>query len=139
MRETFQTIARTLLAADGELRELVGDRIRPDKLAETDGVPAIITELETNQAYDDLGTVSTGEGQGILAVHCVAHTRGEATDVESAARAILDGHFGAVGAFADVRIKYLETAYEHDPPEDDGDEADWFRNVARFYVFARRG
>jgi hypothetical protein len=114
-------------------------KIRRQKLAEVDHLPAILIEIEDDegQADLDLGTAAQ-TGQARVAVVCCHHDSEAASEIAQAVRTLLDGHTGTHAGLTLAPVTYEETEYQVEPADDDSDQADWFLEIPKFDVWYRK-
>ena len=130
----LQAMFYTILAAETDVTDLVGEKIRPDANKQDDKPPSIFTEVVSNEAVDDLGDDS-GTGQATVRVVCNGHTRAKAVEVAQAARAALADYRGTVNGVAVQALAFTGVDHEYEAPLDGGDEQPWFSEALLFYVF----
>lgn len=127
---TLYEAVRSILAAAAPVVAIAGDRIRPDKMAEGDIVPAIVVKVgaEPENTLDG----STGAGQSKVTLFVWAESRTVADELMARAAAALHATGGVAGLGLDVWDD--ESDCDVDPANDGSDEHDWYTDQRSFLV-----
>ena len=123
---------RSKLIADSDVSALVGTRIRPDKLAQTETLPAIAyTEINTEHDQGIDGPV--GSRLTRLAVGCFDDSRLGANALAEKVRLAIDGETGTFGSET-VDACVLEDTNQQDIQPDDGSDVGQYVTTLIFLI-----
>ena len=123
--------AQKLIAA-ASVSALVGDRVRPIALDQTDTMPAIIYSLVTTDNWHGLSGGTYG-ARSRLQYFCYGENIEESVSVSSAIISELDGFRGEVGSLF-VSSSMLQNIYDMVDPPTKGSAAWRYRRVIDFSV-----
>jgi hypothetical protein len=145
MSDHLEKAARAVLLDLDAVTALVGEKIRPFKLAEEDALPAIILETDEDRPVEDLSDDDPTEGIAKLNVVCVAYERQQARAIAEAVRTNgtdpetgLSGYRGAAGDLTFDPCTLLGTTSDVEASDDESDDGDWYLEVVQFEVWYRR-
>lgn len=132
----LQKMFHTILSAESDVTDLVGEKIRPDANYQDDKPPSIFIEVTEDEPVDDLGSDSdAGTGQAQVQVICNGHKRVYAIAIADAVRAALADYRGTVNGVALQAVQFSGVNRNYEPPLDASDEQPWFSEALTFYVF----
>lgn len=121
-----------LLLADPGVSALVGTRVRPVALDQTDTMPAIIYSIVSTDAWHALSGGTYG-ARSRVQFYCYGESIEDAVSVESAILSVLDGYRGRAGDLF-ISSSMLENSYDMVDPPTKGSAAWRFRRVSDFTV-----
>lgn len=124
-------IAQRLLADSG-VSALVGNRVRPLALDQTDELPAIVYSLVTTDAWHALSGGTYGARTRIQ-FFCYGESLEDSVSVASAIMGSLDGFRGDAGNLF-VSSSMLDNSYDMVDPPTKGSAAWRFRRVVDFTI-----
>lgn len=123
---------RTILLESTPITDLVGQRIRPDELAQEDTFPAILIEVDDE---DPLAMLSAVGGLQKAAVNVIALTEKKTTArlLAKRVRETLDGFDDEVdGVEIEATFEKRENGFDHD---DDGEDTGVYFSTCIFEVW----
>lgn len=115
-------VLATRLLADAPLAALVGDRVRPGELKQSETLPAVTYELVNKEGWHSLQGGTT-HARSRVQFNCYGRTKIASVTVARAIKDSLDGFRGTLGSvFIDSCM--LDNEYDtKDPPE--SGSAEW--------------
>ncbi|TXH43408.1 MAG: DUF3168 domain-containing protein [Desulfurellales bacterium] len=110
---------RSILIADTAITNLVGQRIRPDELAEGDTYPAILISIDDEDPLAMLSQVG-GLQKATINITALSQLKTQARTIAKKVRACLDGFDDVVdGVEIEATFEKRENGFDHD---DDGED-----------------
>lgn len=128
------SIAAILLAASA-ITDVVGQRVRPDELDESDDLPAIIIAMEDYTPHQTLTETATS-GFATIHILCCALNRSAADSVEAAVKARLLSYSGTQGDWKFEYFEHQSTNFLFETDDDGSEEDAWFINDVMFRAWA---
>lgn len=117
---------RTILIGDTAITTLVGDRIRPDELAQEDSYPAILITINEEDPLAMLSEVG-GLQKATINVTALSETKSQARTIAKKVRARMDQLPEVVdGVQIDATFEKRENGFDHD--DDGADTGVYFSN-----------
>jgi len=123
---------RTYLLTKSAITDLIGTRLRPSSLAQTDTLPAMTyQELFTNHSY----TLNSAAGieECWLELVCFASTRTATDNLADVLRQQLQGFRGTAGNVEVISSQLDDSGHGFEVPQDDSD-AGKYRATLRFRI-----
>lgn len=123
---------RTYLLTKSAITDLVGTRLRPDLLAQSDALPAITyTEMYTTHLY----TLSAAAGieECMLELMIYSNTRAEADSIADTVRQQLQGFRGTAGSIEVISCQLDDSGHGYEPATDDSEQGKYLAGL-RFQV-----
>lgn len=124
-------LAEKLLSATA-VTDIVGTRVRPLALDQTDEMPAVVYNLVTTDPWHGLSGGTYG-ARSRIQYYCYGDSLEDAVSVASAIMTELDGFRGEVGSLF-VSSSMLDNTYDMVDPPTKGSAAWRFRRVIDFTV-----
>ena len=123
---------RTYLLTKSAITDLVSTRIRPDLLAQSDSLPAIVySEIFTNHQHTL--TAAAGIEECMLELMCYSSTRTEADSLADLVRQQLQGYRGTAGSVEVISSKLDDTGHGYEQPQDDSEDGKYI-TALRFLI-----
>ena len=123
---------RTYLLTKSAITDLIGTRLRPSSLAQSDSLPAMTyQELWTNHTYKLSG--AAGIEECLLELVCFATTRTATDSLADIVRQQLQGYRGTAGSVQVISSQLDDSGHGFDPPADDSDNGK-YRASLRFMI-----
>ena len=112
---------RTYLLTKSAITDVIGTRLRPDVLAQSDSLPAATyNELYTTHGH----TIGAAAGieDCMLEITCYSDTRTESDSLADLIRPQLQGYRGTAGSLAVMSCQLDDTGHGYEQPQDDSDQ-----------------
>ncbi len=123
---------RTYLLTKSAITDLIGTRLRPSSLAQSDSLPAMTyQELFTNHSYTL--TAAAGVEECWLELVCFAATRTATDNLADIVRQQLQGYRGTAGSVEVISSLLDDSGHGFDVPADDSDQGK-YRATLRFRI-----
>ena len=119
---------RTYLLTKSAITDVIGTRLRPDILAQSDTLPAMTyTEMYTNHFY----TIDAAAGieNCMLEIMVYSETRTQADSLADLVRQQLQGYRGTAGSGEVISCKLDDTGHGYEQPTDDSDNGKYISGL----------
>ena len=123
---------RTYLLTKSAVTDVIGTRLRPDVLAQSDSLPAATySELFTNHSHTISG--AAGIEDCTLEIVCSSTTRTQADSLADTIRQQLQGYRGTAGSVEVMSCQLDDTGHGYQQPQDDSDQGTYL-TALRFRI-----